>query len=104
MSFFQAHWERKREKIKALQQAGNVTITEVSSRLQVVCPESDTFTAGAKELGGRWRHKTGIWSFRLSSKRLVMILIKECFPEAQKTHQIGCLCEACSVQIEKERA
>lgn len=74
-----AYWQRRRSETASVVRKGGVKFTMAQGRLQVVCPESDMFTTRARELNGRWMDKSNVWSFPSRSRRLVELLVVECF-------------------------
>lgn len=76
---FKGHWQRQKETIREAKQQGKVLIRSEAGRLQVAAPFHKIFNTRARELNGRWRHRTGFWSFPWVSRRLVLALIRECF-------------------------
>jgi hypothetical protein len=60
----------------------NVTIKYAGSRMQVKAPFHYQFRKGAIELGGRWRYRSAVWSFKRTSQRLVLELINRVFGES----------------------
>lgn len=65
--FFTQHWSRKRMENRKLQEQGRCVIdivrTGTGVRLNVVSPYHEDFAIGARELLGRWRQKTSVWTF-----------------------------------------
>lgn len=73
------YWAKRRQANSESVAQGLVRILAKGQRLQVTCPDNDTFTRGALELGGRWRHKTQFWSFPIQRQRLVRELVIQCY-------------------------
>lgn len=84
--FFTLAWEERRAAIEAAQLAGRVIIEPIkagtATRLCVICPGHVEFIKGALELGGTFKRKTGVWTFSLHSKRLVVDLARRVFGSA----------------------
>ena len=82
MKQFRDLWLQRREERRLIAAAGRVIIESpwvTRGRLQVTCPPSAVFSAGAAELSGRWRSKSGVWSFPPRSVRLVVMLCKKVY-------------------------
>ncbi len=58
---------------------GHVTIQVVQGRLQVSAPYNDQFVAGAKQLSGKWKYRSRVWSFPVESQPLLLKLIEDCY-------------------------
>jgi hypothetical protein len=86
-SFFKQHWDkRKRDRIEA-RSKGQIQMRRVCSRIQVSVPYNPEFVVGAKKLWGRWRTRSGMWSFSERNLDNVRELIQQVFkvepPEVQ---------------------
>lgn len=81
--FFSGHWMERKKAIQAAMDDGRVIITlekaGLASRLVVVCPFDTDFTKGAREIGGKWRHRTNRWTFDPASARLVKALAERVY-------------------------
>jgi len=75
------HWSKVRSMRGVAVENKCILMKRAGTRLQVIAPYSDTFKAGAKELNGKWRQRSGCWSFPGVSRRFVEQLIREAFPE-----------------------
>lgn len=51
------------------------------SRMQVTAPYTEEFVLEAHRLGGRWRKRSGMWSFPEPVHRLVILHIKRIYGE-----------------------
>lgn len=80
-AFWASHWNRKRAAAQQMREDGLVHVTQVESRLHVVVPYKEEFTHRAKELGGRWRTRSQVWSFPVAARRLLMELLREIYGE-----------------------
>lgn len=74
------YWKSKRAEAAHIANSGRVKFTVQGRRLQVLCPDRDEFTSRAKELGGKFKERSGVWTFPLVSRRLVMRLLVDSFP------------------------
>lgn len=72
-------WEARRKAQDAIRAKGECWITYKLRRVNVVCPYNEDFVTGAKAIGGDWRYKSEIWSFRSASSKLVLQLAHEVF-------------------------
>lgn len=75
-SFFSKHWAEKKKSLTDSRTLGVVRVWSVGRRLHVNAPLHDDFKKGAHELSGTYRPRTGIWTFRIQSRRLVMALLE----------------------------
>jgi hypothetical protein len=73
------YWEHKNQIADEIRESGRVWYTQVGKRLHVTCPESQDFIVGAVKLGGRYRHRSGVWSFPISRQLKVRSLAQRCF-------------------------
>lgn len=78
-TFWHDHWKRRRDVMDRARADGKVLIRQQDSRIQIVAPFRPEFVASAHELGGRWRKRTGVWSFSEASRRLVLQLVKRVY-------------------------
>lgn len=53
---------------------GHIKVKEERCRIHVTCQFNEEFKRGAAELMGRWRPRTGVWSFSPRSYRLIVQL------------------------------
>lgn len=67
--------DRKQETIARNRREGIVTFMWAGQRLQVATPHRLDFTQEALQLGGRYRQRTGIWTFRAYQEPLVIAAI-----------------------------
>lgn len=79
-AFWESYWANKKAARERLRQAGGITVKVVSSRLHVATPYSDEFLAGARELGGRWRKRSHVWSFSVNAEPAVRALVESIWP------------------------
>lgn len=83
---YRKHWDAKRARLAQLRDNGIVLIefipTNRSGRIHVTCRASKEFSAGAKELGGKWRHRSLVWTFPAPCKRLLVKLCTKVYGEA----------------------
>ena len=80
--FWKDEWARRKAKRLALIKDGKVTITFVPSakgRIHVSSPFQGEFITGARELLGRWKAATGVWTFDFRSKRHVIELCERVY-------------------------
>ncbi len=49
-------------------------------KFQVICPMIDEFVDRATIIGGRYRHKSGVWTFSGRLTKFVIQLCREVFP------------------------
>lgn len=73
------YWDARKSEIKAAKTQGKVLIRSEAGRIQVAAPYNVGFNKRARELSGRWRHRTGFWSFPWVSRRLVLDLIRDVY-------------------------
>jgi hypothetical protein len=73
------HWNAERELADVIRAAGKYRVLSKGRRLHVICPYHDVFKWRARELGGVYRERSGMWTFKIQSKRLVMDLLIEIF-------------------------
>lgn len=73
------YWDERRAHTQAQTKAGRVVIRSEGHRLQVAAPFSKGFNIAAKDLGGRWRYRTKVWSFPWSNRRSVLQLVRDTF-------------------------
>lgn len=78
-TFWKGHWDRRRTYLANAKEKGLVLFKVQGERLQVSAPHNPEFVTGARELDGRWRHRTQQWSFPLVSKRLVKELAERVY-------------------------
>lgn len=57
------YWAQKKAANQAAQARGDIVTKVVKDRIQVTAPYSKAFIDGAHNIGGRWRPKSGVWSF-----------------------------------------
>lgn len=74
-------WEERRQHVLDMQRRGIVEVSRAQARIQVVCPYSGAFITGAKPLMGRWRRRSGMWSFPEQTWPLLKALIITTFGE-----------------------
>lgn len=79
MGYFQQHWDKVREKRTKILDSGHAVVRIYRTRVQVICPYSEVFNARARSLSGRWRPRTGMWTFRLEARHLVVAAANEAF-------------------------
>lgn len=81
--FWKDHWDRKRAKKAKVVDAGAVLVqyepTARGGRIHVSCEYSHEFVKRAKELSGKWRARTKVWSFDACSSRLVVELCQSIY-------------------------
>lgn len=77
-TFFTRIWEQRRAD-SATKRAAGMLEARVHRRVRIhlIAPESQGFRLQAFELGGRWRTKSGIWSFPVRLRRPLAALIAE---------------------------
>lgn len=75
MGSWKEKWADRDRENKEIRQSGRVRVIRVKGRLHVISPESDIFMEGARELSGRWKRRSGVWSFPGRSERLLRELI-----------------------------
>lgn len=62
-----------------------VRVKDVASRIQVAAPFNQEFVKGAKELGGRWRYRSGVWSFPGYQRSKLNELLERVYGHEDKT-------------------
>lgn len=72
-------WEARRAEYDAIRRVGKVRLRGAGTRLHVIAPESSAFAVGARELGGRWRYRSQVWTFPGHARRLVVGLIERTY-------------------------
>lgn len=75
------YWDRRRSALTTARVGGIVSIRVQGDRLQVSVPYREEFIPAAKDLGGRWRYRTGFWSFPWSNRRSVLALVRTIYGE-----------------------
>jgi hypothetical protein len=73
-------WRRRKADIKAMQDSGKVVFVRDHRRLQVIAPENREFVKGARELAGRFKRKTQVWSFDARLEKKVRELVEQVWP------------------------
>lgn len=53
---------------------GHINIIQEKCRIHVICPYNGDFRKGALELIGRWKPRSGVWTFNPHAYRLVLEL------------------------------
>lgn len=66
------YWKERKAHLERSRADGRVLIRCEAQRLQVSCPYHAEWKRMAVDLGGRWRYKTGFWSFPWSNRRSVL--------------------------------
>lgn len=88
MSFdknFKETWDRRRADRTFRISQGKVTVEYVWARghrdgkIHVSCPFTPEFSAGAKELSGRWKPRTLVWIFPIACRRLLLELVEKVY-------------------------
>ncbi len=83
--WFKGRWDTQRKATAKLSASGRVILDVVMkapnpARIHVIAPENAEFIQGAKELLGKWRHRSGgYWSFDRRSYRLVKALCEKVY-------------------------
>lgn len=75
------YWSRRNDYATRAREQGIVLIRYVSSRMHVVAPYTDEFVIQAHRLGGRWRKRSGVWSFPEPVHKLVIYHLKRIYGE-----------------------
>lgn len=75
------HWKEKKVIAQQDTEQGFIRMTRSSSRIHISCPYSPHFIKRAREIGGRWRPRSGVWSFSGQSIRLILLALSEVFPD-----------------------
>lgn len=76
------YWKDRRAKDASEVAAGRVLIRSQNSRLQISAPYNSEFNRRGRELGGKWRQRTRVWSFPWDSHRLVLQLVCTIYGES----------------------
>lgn len=78
-------WAKIRQSRAKLLAEGQVLLLQVQSRYHVVCPYSLDFVARAKAIGGKWRRRSGAWTFPSYALPLLRDLLADIYG-AEKIH------------------
>lgn len=70
--FFKKANTRKQTARTAVTASGKAHIAVTAGRFQVAVPYHPDWPGKARELGGRWRHRTAFWSFPYNSRRVIL--------------------------------
>lgn len=85
MSEWGTYWREKRAAKAALTEQGKVLASMYQTRLHITSPFHPAFARGARELGGRWRPRSRVWTFAYDSRRLALELVVTCYGPAALT-------------------
>jgi hypothetical protein len=77
--YYKSHWDRKLLIAKKIREKGECHISQKGRRIQVICPYSKQFTEEATAIGGVWKDRSTIWSFRIQGFFKVRILATAIF-------------------------
>lgn len=72
MGGFTDKWTQQRERLRAFTEQGRVFVFWCNGRLHVAAPPTYEFERTAKEMAGRWRPKTRVWSFAANQKPAIL--------------------------------
>lgn len=75
-------WAKKHKLAEQARDQGIVLIQYAGSRMQVTAPFTEEFLLEAHRLGGRWRTRTGMWSFPEPVHKLVLLHLKRIYGES----------------------
>lgn len=80
---FKRFWDQARSDRLHQASLGRIVIESPfitkTRRVQVCCPFTLEFKSGAAELSGRWRPRSGVWTFPAASGRLVVELCQQVY-------------------------
>lgn len=86
MSTFNDHWQGVRSRHQTIIEMRLCHISSLPNRygrlLVVVCPQDQTFTRGANELGGKYLKRTYCWHFPYDSLDQVYCLCRDVYGQA----------------------
>jgi len=74
-----AFWDNKRDRQDRIRQQEQVVIQPVGRRLQVISPYEPEFAREAKQMGGKWRRRSQVWSFPGYVRPLLLALIEKVY-------------------------
>lgn len=74
------YWRKRKEDIKQVSESGHIVLMYRERRLQVIVPKHPEFSSGAAKLAGRFRPRTGMWSFDRRLEWAVRELIERIWP------------------------
>lgn len=69
--YFKTRWDERNRVSEEIRRLGQVHMQQKGRRLRVICPLDEDFRKACIELSGTWRERSGIWSFRIQSFKLV---------------------------------
>ncbi len=77
---YERYWREKVAEYDKIRKAGNVEIRYKGRRIYVICPANKEFARVAKQLMGRYRKATGIWTFSRRCEEMVVNLCTRVWP------------------------
>lgn len=84
---WKTHWEEVKTKRSAVIASGFAVVRVYRTRVQVISPLNDEFRLAALELGGRWRYRTGMWTFPLAEASKVVNAVMKAYGSS-KVHDL----------------
>jgi hypothetical protein len=105
---YQRFWNKRRDYTKRAKEQGIVLTRVAAGRIQVTVPFTEEFVKEAHHMGGRWRKRTEMWSFRASVRPRLFEVLDNLYgkeninrrvrpePEAEKV-KTGHRCHLCGL-------
>lgn len=79
MPGFKDRWKARREAQAATVATGRVVVRSQGGRMHVATPPNALWDQKARALAGRWREKSGVWSFGANQRPLVLGILRNIF-------------------------
>lgn len=80
-NFYGQYWAERNQRFERAKAHGHVIWLEKGGRIQVSAPYDEVFRVEALKLDGKWRPKSGLWSFPQLYRREVRALIDRIYGE-----------------------
>lgn len=77
---YKLKWDETRKQNESVKRQGLCDVWVKATRIQVVCPFSTEFNNRAVMLSGKWRPRSGVWTFPRKAQPLVVELCERCWP------------------------
>lgn len=74
-----AHWNNHRKHNQHIRDAGEIEVRRVMTKLQVVAPFDARFPPLARSIGGKWRHRSQIWSIPSANEAQLLQFLRDIF-------------------------
>lgn len=68
-----------KQQVARIKERHEIVMLRNGRRLHVICPYHRLFVIGAQDLAGRWKPRTGVWSFDAKLQKHIQQLIIDVF-------------------------